>query len=390
MFSNRLNIEIEPNDLSMLYIEKKKRGEEIIDLTVSNPTKLGFRYDVRRIIKELIDERSLVYEPEPKGMLCAREEVSRYYSEKGKDVNPDDIFIVPSTSEAYSYLFKLLLEPGDEVLIPQPCYPLFEFLVKLDSGNVVFYPMEYDLRTGWITDFDEVEKRISERTKAIVIINPNNPTGAYLKEKEFKKFDEISGRYGLALIVDEVFSDYELEENQDSLHTAAGEGKSLCFILNGFSKMLGLPQMKFGWVAIRGDKILRYEAIKRLEIIADTYLSVATPVQFAAKKLFETREKIQGEIKNRILRNYNVLRSGFLLNPDIKSLNCEGGWSAIISFENLLISDDDFVLKLLEKKNVLVHPGYYYDFKSDGYAVLSLLTKPEVFEEGVRRIGEGI
>lgn len=390
MFSNRLDINIEPNELSLLYREKMKNGEEILDLTLSNPTKLGFRYDAKRITKEFIDERSLVYEPEPKGMLLAREEVSRYYSEKRKVVDPDDIFIVPSTSEAYSYLFKLLLEPGDEVLIPQPCYPLFEFLVKLDSGNVVFYPMEYDFRGGWLTDFNEIEKRISGKTKVIVIINPNNPTGTYLKKNEFGKFDEISSKHGLAMIIDEVFSDYAIEENQDSLLTAAGLCSSLCFILNGFSKMLGLPQMKFGWIAVQGESMLKKEAIKRLEIIADTYLSVATPVQHAAKVLFETREKIQDEIKERIRRNYELLRSGLLLNPDIKSMKSEGGWSAIINFENLLIKDDDFALRLLEKKNVLVHPGYYYDFPDDWYAVLSLLTKPKAFEEGVRRIAENL
>lgn len=387
MFSKRLNIDFEPNELSLLFNAKKKRGEKMWDLTSSNPTKLNFKYDSKHIIKHFIDEKSLVYEPEPKGMLSAREEVAKYYSGIGRNISAEDMFLVPSTSEAYSYLFKLLLDADDEIMIPQPCYPLFEFLTKLDLGKVIYYPMVYDYRKGWSPDFVMLEKKITARTKAIIIINPNNPTGSYISEMDYNTFNKLSEKYNLALIVDEVFSDFEIESGENALKTAAGYESNLTFILNGFSKMLALPQMKFGWIIIQGEKKLKEEAIKRLEVISDTYLSVATPIQNAAKRLFETREKIQNEILDRIKYNYNLLKTKFLLNPDIKVLNCEGGWNAILNFENLLVSEDEFVLKLLDEKNVLIHPGYYYDFFSEGYAVISLLTETEVMEKAIRLIG---
>ncbi len=386
MFSRRLNIDIEPNELTLLYNAKKKHGERILDLTSTNPTKLDFNYDVKHILKHFIDERSLVYEPDPRGLLLAREEISKYYSEIGKDVSPDDIFVVPSTSEAYSYLFKLLLDTDDEVLIPQPCYPLFEFLAKLDSGRVVYYPLVYDYRGGWTPDYIMLEKKITPKTKAILIINPNNPTGSYLKKEDFQKFNMLAEKNNLSLIVDEVFSDYEISADETALKTTAGLESNMTFILNGFSKMLGLPQMKFGWIVIQGEESKKSEAVKRLEVIADTYLSVATPIQYAAKMLFSTRAKIQEQIKQRINQNYNLLKTKFLLNPDIKVLNFEGGWSGILNFENLLIPEDEYVLRLLDTKNVLIHPGYYYDFYTEGNAVLSLLVKTEVMEEGIDRI----
>lgn len=386
MFSRRLNINVEPNELTLLYNAKKKYGERIYDLTSTNPTKLGFNYDAKHILKHFIDERSLVYEPDPRGLISAREEIAVYYSETGKYVQPDDIFIVPSTSEAYSYLFKLLLDADEEVLIPQPCYPLFEFLAKLDMCRVVYYPLVYDYRGGWTTDFIMLEKKITPKTKAILIINPNNPTGSYLKKEEYNKFITLSDKYNLSLVVDEVFSDYEISAGETALKSTTGIESSITFILNGFSKMLGLPQMKFGWILIQGEEGKKREAIKRLEVIADTYLSAATPVQYAAKMLFKTREKIQEEIKQRISENYNLLKTKFLLNPDVKVLNCEGGWSGILNYENLLIPEDEYVFKLLDTKNVLIHPGYYYDFFTEGYAVLSLLTKPEDMEEGLDRI----
>lgn len=385
-FSKRLNIDFEPNELSLLYNAKKKRGEKILDLTSSNPTKLNFKYDSKQILKHFIDEKSLVYEPEPRGMLTARNEVVKYYSVIGKNISVEDLFLVPSTSEAYSYLFKLLLDPDDEVMIPQPCYPLFEFLTKLDSGKVSYYPMVYDFRKGWTPDFVMLEKKITDKTKAIVIINPNNPTGSYISKSDYDAFNNLAGKYNLALIVDEVFSDYEIEAVESAMRTVAGCESNLTFILNGFSKMLALPQMKFGWILIQGEQKHKEEAIKRLEVIADTYLSVATPIQYAAKSLFETREKIQNEILGRIRRNYNLLKERFLLNPDIKVLNCEGGWNAILNFENLLVPEDEFVLRLLDKKNVLMHPGYYYDFFSEGYAVISLLTETEVMERAIELI----
>ncbi len=386
MFSKRLDINTELNEISALYSKKKSNGEIIYDLTVSNPTILGFSYETKNILSSYIDERSLVYTPEPKGLLAAREVVAEYYHGKGKSIKAEDIFIVPSTSEAYSYLFKLFAEPGDDILIPQPCYPLFEFLAGMENCNTSYYPMLYDDKTGWSVDFELFEKNITERTKAIVIINPNNPAGSYINHFEYKKLNAISGKYGLPLIIDEVFSDYGIDRRADALETAAGEDSSLAFILNGFSKLLGLPQMKFGWIVVQGEDSKKDEAIKRLEIISDTYLSTATPVQYAAKTLLGMREKIQNEILARIKQNYEILNNEFHLNPDINVLKCEGGWSAIIKFANMDLPEEELVYRLLEKKNVLVHPGYYYDFADEGYAVVSLLTREEVFKEGLKRI----
>ncbi|MDD5360861.1 MAG: pyridoxal phosphate-dependent aminotransferase [Ignavibacteria bacterium] len=386
MFSKRLNIEFEPNQLSILFNAKIAKGEKIFDLTSSNPTKLNFSYEEKLILKNFIDEQSLVYNPDPKGLITARETVKEYYKSLGKKVNVEDIFITPSTSEAYSFLFKLLLDPDDEVLIPQPCYPLFEYLAMLDSGNVIYYPLLYEHKAGWRPDFKGLQANITGKTKSIILINPNNPTGSYIKSDDYFRFVDICRKNKIALISDEVFSDYDIEKNDDILRTIIGEKSYLNFILNGYSKMLGLPQMKFGWIVIEGEEEIKSEAIKRLEVIADTYLSVSTVIQNASSKLFITKNNIQTQIRGRIKTNYEMLQSKLLLNPDIRLLKCEGGWSAVISFGNLLISEDKFVYGLLEKKNVLIHPGYYYDFIEEGFAVISLLTETHILEEGIDRL----
>lgn len=386
MFSGRLNIEFEPNRLSRLYDAKSAKGEKILDLTSSNPTKSGFIYDEKILTKNFSDNGALIYNPDPRGLMSARETVRDYYKEIGKQINTEDIFITPGTSEAYSYLFKLLLNPEDEILIPQPCYPLFEYLAMLDSGNVNYYPLSYEHKNGWRTEFEILRNRITDRTKAIVVVNPNNPTGSYIKSVEYIEFLKICREYKIALIADEVFSDFSINPCSHYLKTISGEDSYLNFILNGFSKMLGLPQFKFGWIIIEGEQHLKIEAVKRLEIIADTYLSVSSIIQNISGSLYETRNKIQRQISDRITGNYELLQKKFLLNPDIRLLKCEGGWSAVLSFANLLVAEDDFVCKLLEKKNVLVHPGYYYDFDKEGYAVLSLLTETTLLEEGIDRI----
>lgn len=386
MFSGRLNIEFEPNRLSRLYDAKSAKGEMIIDLTSSNPTKSGFIYDTNILTKNFPESGAMIYNPDPRGLIAARETVRDYYKEIGKQVNIDDIFITPGTSEAYSYLFKLLLNPEDEILIPQPCYPLFEYLAMLDSGCVNYYPLKYEHKNGWRTEFEVLRNRIKDKTKAVVVVNPNNPTGSYIKSAEYIEFLNICREHKIALIADEVFSDFLISPCSHYLKTISGEDSYLNFILNGFSKMLGLPQFKFGWIIVEGEEDLKSEALKRLEIISDTYLSVSSIVQNISGNLYETRNKIQRQISGRITENYELLQKKFLLNPDIRLLKCEGGWSAVLSFANLLIPEDDFVYNLLEKKNVLVHPGYYYDFDREGYAVLSLLTETKLLEEGIDRI----
>jgi len=386
MFSGRLNIDFEPNQLSLLYDAKKAKGENIFDLTSSNPTKLNFRYDEKSILKNFIDKESLEYNPDSKGLIRARKTVQEYYSSLGKKIDIDDIFITPSTSEAYSFLFKLLLNPGDEVMIPQPCYPLFEYLAILDSAKVIYYPLIYEHKTGWKPDFKALGDNITEKTRAIIVVNPNNPAGSYLKSGDYLSFEDICRKNNMALISDEVFSDFGYGLTDDTVRTIVGERSYLSFALNGFSKMLGLPQMKFGWIVIQGDDGVKSEAIKRLDIISDTYLPGSSVIQNASPKLLGTKDNIQKHILGRIETNYDMLQTKLLLNPDIRLLKSEGGWSAVISFENMLVPEEEFVYALLEKKNVLVHPGYYYDFIKEGYAVISLLTETNVLEEGIDRM----
>ncbi len=383
MLSRRLNMDIEPNRLSLLLRRKQSADEKIIDLTVSNPTILEFKYNKKEILKAISDENLLNYITDPKGLLSARKDICNYYSDKGVKVDPESVFIVPSTSEAYSYIFKLLIDPDDEIMVPQPCYPLFEFLAELDCGKVVCYPLMYDFKNGWTPDYKVINKLIGPRSKAIVIVNPNNPTGSYLRNEDAEKFSDMCLRHDIAIISDEVFSDFTVEPNDDIFKTFAGNNKALTFVLNGFSKLIALPQLKFGWIVVCGQATHLDEAIQKLEIITDTYLSVGTPVQLAAGKLLETRDDIQTQMIERLRKNYSMLKGRLLLNPDVKVLKCEGGWNAVISFGNLLIPEEEFVCRLLDKTNVFIHPGYYYDFLNEGYAVISLLTEPEVFEEGI-------
>ncbi|MCU0372331.1 MAG: pyridoxal phosphate-dependent aminotransferase [Ignavibacteria bacterium] len=386
MFSERLNINLESNLLSSLYEVKKRNNEKIFDLTPSNPTKLNFRYETKDILKNYIGENSLLYEPDPKGLLSARNSVAGYYESIGKKVSAEDIFIVSSTSEAYSFLFKLLLDFEDEILVPQPCYPLFEYLAMLDFAKVVFYPLYYENLTGWRIDFKVFNTLISGKTRAIICINPNNPTGSYINSNDYFSIHEISSKRGIPLIIDEVFSDYIIENENRILKTVVNQKAGLNFILNGFSKLLALPQMKLSWILVEGESDFKKPAKDKLEIISDTYLSVNTPVQHAAPVLFKTRDNIQRQILGRIKENYGVLRSMLLLNPDLKVLKCQGGWNAVLSFENLLIPEEEFAFKLLNDYNVLIHPGFYYDFWTEGFAVISLLTEPDVLEEGISRI----
>jgi alanine-synthesizing transaminase len=386
VFSKRLNINLESNILSSLYEAKKRKNEKIFDLTSSNPTKLNFRYETKDIIKNYIDGKSFLYEPEPKGLLSARNSVAAYYEILGKHVSADDIFILSGTSEAYSNLFKLLLDYEDEILVPQPCYPLFEYLALLDFAKVKFYPLYYGHIIGWRIDFKVLNSLINDKTRAIICINPNNPTGSYIDNHDYESMLEISVKHDIPLIIDEVFSDYNITDENEIMKSVVNQKAGLNFILNGFSKILALPQMKFSWILIEGDSSIKEIAKDKLEIISDTYLSVNTPVQHAAPFLFKSREKIQRQILERIKENYDLLRSALLLNPDLKVLKCQGGWNAVLSFENLLIPEEEFACKLLSEYNVLIHPGFYYDFWTEGFAVISLLTEPDVLDEGIRRI----
>jgi aspartate/methionine/tyrosine aminotransferase len=363
-FSHRLPPELRPNALSALLTEKRRSGARILDLTESNPTHAGIEYPAG-FLSSLASEAAARYEPEPFGLPAARERIAREYNTPA-----DRVILTASTSEAYSWLFKLLCDPGDEVLVPRPSYPLFEFLAALESVNVRHYNLFYD--HGWFIDFHTIEQSLTPRTRAIVLVNPNNPTGHFLRRHELSRLTA----FGLPVVSDEVFRDYTLQPAPDSVLTLQNVDDALVFALNGLSKTVGLPQMKLAWMIVNGPSAAVREAITRLEIIADTYLSASTPVQCALASLLELRGPVQHQILARLRLNLEFLRS-----TGLRVLDVEGGWYAIIAG-----ADEDSVIPLLRDHDVLVQPGYFYDFERPGYLILSLLTPPGVFREGVARI----
>ena len=379
-FSSRLRWELSPNSLSRLIGSKRASRTAILDLTESNPTQAGFAYDPA-LLESLADLRGLSYEPQPAGLLAARKAVAEYYASRGEFIDPDQVVLTSGTSEAYSYLFKLLADPGDDVLVPRPSYPLFEYLGYLECVEVTHYPLLLD-RT-WRLDLDALRECASHRSKAVVVVSPNNPTGNLLKKHELDLLTTTCASRGLAMIVDEVFSDFVLRA-QDKAPTAVVKD-ALCFTLSGLSKVVGLPQMKLAWIVVSGPRDERQRAVERLELIADTYLSVGTPVQHAAGRLLATRGGFQKEVLARLTDNLRYLENEVAQSPAVTLLPVEGGWYAILRLPRTL-GEEEWVLNLLEKDNVLVQPGYFYDFPHEAHVVVSLLTPVAVFQEGIRRL----
>ena len=380
MFSSRLNWSAAANPLAKLLADKRATGAAILDLTESNPTAAEFQYPQERILAALADPRSLCYEPAPAGIPSARAAVSSYY--RGR-VDPDRILLTASTSEAYALLFKLLADPGDEVLIPRPSYPLFDYLAALESVAAVEYPLVY--HAGWAIDFEALARKITPRSRAIVVVNPNNPTGSYLKQSELAQLTDLCRRHDLAILSDEVFSDYGLAGDPRRVSSLVDQEEVSAFSLSGLSKLVGLPQLKLGWIVISGPAQGRREALERLELIADTYLSVGTPVQWAAPALLAVREAMQAQILERVRQNLTFL--GSQIGPDSpwRLLQPEGGWYAVIQAPRIH-SEEEWVLTLLGEDNVLVQPGFFFDFETEAFLVTSLLTPAAAFQEGMRRI----
>jgi len=384
MFSSRFHWDPRPNRLTQA-IAAKRAGARILDLTESNPTHAGLHYP-GEIVRAFEDDCMLAYEPAPAGMPAAREAVSAYYAARGHTVPVEHILLTASTSEAYAYLFKLLTNAGDEVLVPRPSYPLFEFLADMESVAVRQYPLEY--HGGWSIDLHAVERALTPRTRAIVLVNPNNPTGSYVKRGELSALTALCARRGVALISDEVFADYALAEDADRVATLvtplAGVEECLAFSLSGLSKVAGLPQMKLGWMVVNGPAGLRAEAWEKLEWIADTYLSVSTPVQCAAARLLAAGEEVQRQIRRRSAENLAFAR-GALAGSPANILAVEGGWYITLQVPRIK-GEEEWALTLLEQADVLVQPGYFYDFEAEAYLVVSLLTAPEIFREGFARL----
>src|SRR5580658_17534 len=354
-------------------------GTRLWDLTASNPTACGFTYDAASILGPLSDPEALHYEPNPKGLRAAREAVSRYYHDHGARVDPEQIFLTTSTSEAYSFLFRLLCDPGDEVLIGQPGYPLFDFLAQLDDVRLVPYELFYD--HGWHLDLQALSRRINARTRAIAVVHPNNPTGHFTRDKERAAIEEVCREHGLALIVDEVFLDYGLPGHEAGQSFATGSHVVPTFVLSGLSKVAALPQMKAAWMACFAEP----EALQRLEVICDTFLSMSAPIQHALPAWLSQRAAPQGQIRQRLESNLAVLDAILLRQTLVSRLDVEAGWYAVLRVPGLQ-SEEETALELLRKRAVVVHPGGFFGFSGQGWLVVSLLAPEEEFAAGMEAI----
>jgi alanine-synthesizing transaminase len=382
VFADRTNWNLKANPLSEALTKHRADGKPLLDLTASNPTECGFEYDGRAILQALANPAGLAYEPDPRGLLGARQGIAAYYAARGTDVAVGDIILTTSTSEVYSFVFRALCNSGDEILIPEPGYPLFEFLADIQDVKLVPYPLEYDY--GWQIDFHGLKQGITRRTRGVVVVHPNNPTGHYTKPRELEKLNEICSVQELAIIADEVFLDFALP-GEHAPFTFAQNAAALTFTMSGLSKISGLPQMKAAWLISSGPALLKSQAMARLEIIADTYLSMNAPVQWAIPDLLEQRRSFQTQLLARVRKNLSELDRQLASQKSCARLMVEAGWYAVLRVPATR-SDEDLAIELLARKNVYVHPGHFYDFPSEGFLVVSLITRQEEFAEGLKRL----
>jgi alanine-synthesizing transaminase len=385
MFADRTKWNLESNRLSAALAKRRAEGKRLIDLTVSNPTECGFEYDGAAIVDALGNASALRYEPNAQGLETARRAVSDYYAERGDDVGPADMFLTTGTSEGYSFVFRLLCNPGDEVLVPSPSYPLLDFLAEIQDVKLERYPLVYD--HGWQIDFHALERAITSRTRAVVVVHPNNPTGHFTKRGEVARLNEICARREIALIADEVFLDFALSEKRPA--SFAANTAALTFTMSGLSKISGLPQMKLAWLAVNGPANVKTQAIARLEVIADTYLSMNAPVQLAAPVLLAARHKFHAQLMARVRENLVELDQRLAAQKACAKLEIEGGWYAVLRVPATR-SDEDLAIELLNARGVFVHPGHFYDFAGDGYLVLSLIAPVREFAEGIKLLLEAL
>jgi aspartate/methionine/tyrosine aminotransferase len=386
-FSARTSWDAGESSYAAAVREARASGGRIYDLTISNPTRCEFAYDAEVLLRPLADARALVYDPDPRGMRSAREAVAGYYAGHGADISVDDLVLTTSTSESYSFLFRLLCDAGDEVLVAQPSYPLFDFLADLDDVRLRAYPLFYD--HGWSIDVAELERAITPRTRAVIVVHPNNPTGHWTGAAEREVLEALCARRGLALIVDEVFLDYPLREAPESESAArsfaCGEHPALTFVLSGLSKIAGLPQMKAAWIATLGPAGLRAEALARLEIVADTFLSMIAPVQLALPGWLAGCGVLQAQILERARRNLVPLRRIAAESPELlQLLEADAGWSAVVALPRCA-GERDCAEGLVRERGVLTHPGWFYGMGERNRIVVSLIGPPTDFEEGIRR-----
>jgi len=382
MFSERTRWDLRPNRLAERLAAKRASGARVLDLTESNPTRVGLPYP-DDVLAALARAEARRYEPQPFGLRTAREAVAADFARRGSAVDPGRIVLSASTSEAYAFLFKLLCDPGDEILVPRPGYPLFDFLATLESVEVRTYPLRYD--GAWHVDLSALRASLTPRTRAVVVVSPHNPTGTCLKHEERDAIEALCAGRGAALVSDEVFADYAFREDPRRVASVARDGSALAFALGGLSKSCGLPQLKLAWMAVTGPEPLRRDALARLEIVADTYLSVSTPVQVAAPELLARKEELQAPLRARLSSNLETLRSAIGPGCPASLLEPEGGWSAVLRVPATR-SEEDRVTRLLDERDVLVHPGFFFDFAQEAYLVLSLLPAEAEFAEGLARL----
>jgi len=384
MFSQRTNWKLSPNRFAQALETARSSGEAILDLTISNPTQCDFTYDSEAILKAFENPASLSYDPQPPGLLSAREAVARYYGDDHHVmVDPESMVLTTSTSEAYSHVFRLLCNPHDEILVPRPSYPLFDFLADLQDVALIPYALEY--AHGWFVDFDSVVRALTPRTRAILVVHPNNPTGSYLREEERRWFNQVCQERNLALIVDEVFLDFAFSGPPRS--TFAANRDCLTFSLSGLSKIAALPQMKVAWIAVTGPQAIVRPALDRLEIIADTFLSLNAPTQLAFPALLAQRHSLRKQLLNRIRENQAFLLTALSGRGSVQLLDAEGGWYGVLKMHDDR-SDEELATCLLQKRRVALHPGHFYDFPTEGHLVLSLIPPAVAFRQGIQRLLE--
>jgi alanine-synthesizing transaminase len=382
LFSHRLPPDLDPNPLTRVVSELRAAGVPFHDLTESNPTLCGFEYP-SGLLDCLADARGLRYDPQPLGLPVAREAVAADYARRSVRVLPDRVVITASSSESYALLFKLLCDPGDSVLVPEPSYPLFEHLASLEGVRAQPYRLEYHGR--WTLHAEDLARAADAGTRAVLVVSPNNPTGTILSRDESRDVQAFCGSRGLALIGDEVFCDYPIVRSREAARSVLEEAQALTVSLGGLSKSVGLPQLKLGWLAIAGPDELVGRALQRLEVIADTYLSVATPVQLCLPRLLEVGASVRAQIADRLLLNFDVLETVAEEYPAFRVMTPEGGWSAVVQAPALM-PDEAQVIALLRGAGVLVHPGYFFGFDRPGYFVVSLLAAPDQFRDAVSRM----
>lgn len=390
-FSKRTAFAIQQNELEKARQARLLQGLPVLNASESNPTKTGLLHEADELARALANPQNRVYIPDPKGMLSARKAVAEHLQKKGRAAQQDRLFLCASTSEAYAYLFKLLCDFGDAVLVPRPGYPLFDHLSMLEGVEAVGYRLEYYHPGGWRVDLDSLEAALLQdterRIKAIVVINPNNPTGSYIHREERAAIERLCARYNLAIIADEVFFDFSLEKTSE-FQSFSNAGAVLTFVLDGFSKRLCLPQMKLGWIQVSGPEAEVVQAIERLEIISDSFLSAGTPIQNAAAALLDEEERFQQLVRERIKTVMTVYRTMFEYpGSPYRLLTCEGGWTALLQCPRYE-SEKNLSLGLLQDMGIFLFPGYFFDMEHEAFFALSLILEPEKAAEAGKALLE--